>query len=787
MNNLEPRKRPSQPMMPAERSLHGAPTTTPNPLLGGEKTAINFTEILTTIREGKWIILLTCILISAGIAAYKLTETKMYESSSLVSIMTAKSSTNGLERLTTYAMSERSQADELSFLTNSGDLARRVAQRLQSAAAGLGSDSLFTALQPFGERPPTADEVALRLRTMVQFMPAEQSMIILKAYSPSRYEAIRLVNIYAEEYRLNEQERSRARLASTRDFIRARLDERRTELTELDYEWEAVVSQGDAILQGSQGEVLVSQFGQLVANLENLDIQLDSERRQLDYLKAEYQRVAPDLVKSVSSGVDEEIEALNGRIAELKMEAEEYYIHDPTRRGREAEVPELNEIVTSIAHLESKKNALADELVAQTLRSGSTGASSGTEPLSYATQIRGKIVEKELAINELESTIRTLQTRVADVKGKLDQVPSRTLQRQDVERRRAVVEQWYRTLQQELQQTEIALESEIGNVSVVRQAQFALPVGNDLTQSMVIGLILGLGFGTGIAFVRKAVDRRIQKPSDVKDMGFNLVGVIPEMQPEIKASFGGNEMVQYNGGSWNTHLISVLQPGSSIAENYRLTRTNIDFLFEEHPPQVVLVTSPESGDGKSVTSVNLAATIAESGRRTLLIDMDLRRPSCHKLLGIDRSPGFVDLLLNPGEFLLEEFETTVRDLHFIPAGSTSTRPSELVGSSILRDGLHSLRELFDTIIIDSPPVLAVTDSVVLSTLCDATIVVANAQATDQQALNVTRQTLEAVGVQVAGVILNRFEGRGPGVGGYSIYGYDGGYGYAPQLSNAHAA
>ena len=188
--------------------------------------------------------------------------------------------------------------------------------------------------------------------------------------------------------------------------------------------------------------------------------------------------------------------------------------------------------------------------------------------------------------------------------------------------------------------------------------------------------------------------------------------------------------------------------------------------------------------GKSVTSVNLAATMAESGRRTLLIDLDLRRPSCHKLLGINRAPGFVDLLMNPGEFLLEEFETPVRDLHFIPAGSTSTRASELVGSSVLRDGLHSLREMFDTIIIDSPPVLAVTDAVVISTLCDATIVVANASRTDNQSLTVTRQTLEAVGVNVAGVILNRFNGKNTNMRAYSVYGYDGTYGYSSQLEGA---
>ncbi|MEM8486123.1 MAG: polysaccharide biosynthesis tyrosine autokinase [Bacteroidota bacterium] len=786
MNNLEPRKRSNQQFLPADRPLNGhAAAIPPQPAAGAESTSINFGDILGTILDGKWIILATCILISAGIAAFKLTETKVFEASSLVSINTAKSGSSPIDRLSPYGVDGRTQADELSFLINSGELSKRVASRLRDAAMSLGSDSLFSALRSANGGPTaTAEEAAIRLRGMVFFMPAEQSMINMKAVSTSKYEAVRLVNLYAEEYKAIEKERSQARLANARDFTRARLDERRDELTALDYEWEAVVSTGDAITSGSAGEMLLQQYGQLSAKLQTNEIQLETERKLLEHLKGEYARVSPNLVTSVSSGADKEIEALQGRIADLKMEAEEYYMRDPSRRGREAEIPELNDIVTSINHLEGQKNALAEKLVAETLSTGGGSSSTANEPLSYAKQLSGQIIEKEFKISEISLNIGSIRQRITETKEKLDQVPGKMLQQNDVERRRAVVEAGYKTLQQELQQMEIALEHEIGNVSVVREAQFASPVGNNLTQSLVLGLILGLGFGTGIAFLRKAVDRRIQKPSDIKDMGFNLIGVIPEMHPEIKASYGGDELVQYNGGTWNTHLISVLQPSSSIAENYRLTRTNIDFLFEDQPPQVVLITSPESGDGKSVTSVNLAATMAESGRRTLLIDLDLRRPSCHKLLGINRAPGFVDLLMNPGEFLLEEFETSVRDLHFIPAGSTSTRASELVGSSVLRDGLHSLREMFDTIIIDSPPVLAVTDAVVISTLCDATIVVANANATDNQSLTVTRQTLEAVGVNVAGVILNRFNGKNTNMRAYSVYGYDGTYGYSSQLEGA---
>ena len=783
MSNLDTKKRSnqSQSIVPADRTFNNAVNLPPLPPSNEEGTSINFGEIVSTIREGKWIILFTCILVSAGIVAFKLTETRLYEASSLVSINTGKQQSSPLDRISTIT-TDRTQADELSFLINSGELNRRVAQRLRDAANGLGSDTLFSALHGNGV-PPTMEEVALRIRFMVQFMPAEQSMINMKAVSSSKHEAVRLVNIYAEEYRLMEQERSRARLANARDFLRARLDERRNELTQLDFEWEASFSSGEALLEGSQGELLVQQFGQLQAKLEAQQLQLEAERSNLVHLEGEYERVSKNLVQQVSSGVEKEIDALQSRIAELKIKAEEFYIYDPTRRGRESEIPELKELIDSIDHLEKQKNQLAEELVSETLAGGGS-SSSGLEPLSYATQLRGKIVEKELLINELVLNVNVLSRRVAEIRNKIELQPGRQNQLNDIERRRAVVEQWYSTLQQELQKTEIALESEIGNVSIVRQARGAMSVGSDLSQSLVIGIIIGICFGTGIAFVRKAVDRRISKPADIKDLGFNLVGVIPEMQQEIKASFGGSELVEYHGNSLSTNLISVLQPASSIAENYRLTRTNIDFLYEESPPQVVLITSPESGDGKSVTSVNLAATMAESGRKTLLVDLDLRRPSCHELLRVSRAPGLVDLLMNPGEFLLEEFETSIRDLHFIPAGSSSARPSELVGSSVLRDGLHSLREIFDTIIIDSPPVLAVTDAVVISTLCDATVVVCNANSTDRQSLTVTKQTLEAVGINVAGVILNKFDARKAGMRGYSVYGYDSDYGYSSELSTA---
>lgn len=769
-------------MLPAERP---APNGSVYPQVGGpEKTSIDFGEIFNTIRQGKWIILVTCMLISAGIVAYKFTETPLFEATSLVSIASGSSAASSpTDRLSVYSQSTLSQSDELSFLNNSGELSRRVAQRLIEVADALGSNAYFSVLHTVEGSPPlTLEEIAIRIRLRVLFMPSEQNMITIKAISPSQVESVRLANLYAQEYQLMEKERSRARLVQARQFVQELLAKRRDELAALDFRWQAMFSNSDAISGGSQGELFLTQFASLTADLESKELLLETEQRVREHLIGEYERVEPKLVGQVSSGLDREIESLQELIAERKLEAEEYYIADPTLRGRETAVPELNEIVQGIRHLEERKNQLSQQLVTETLLAGTATERGSVEPLSYATQLKAKIIEKDIAINELSLSVSALRRRVGEAEQKLRTIPTMTLERQQLERERAVVDQGYQNLQQELQQAEIAEQSDIGNVSVIREAQQPVPVGNDLTQSLALGLVLGLGFGTGLAFVRKAVDRRVQRPADVRDMGFQLVGVIPEMPRETKNT-RGTELVEYNGGQLSTNLVTALQPASSIAENYRLTRTNIDFLYEDNPPQVVLITSPEAGDGKTVTSVNLAITMAESGRRTLLIDLDLRRPTGHKLMGRERAPGFVDLLTHPGEFLLEEFETSIPYLHFIPAGSTSNRPAELVGSSLLKDGINSLREMFDTIIIDSPPVLAVTDAVVLSTLCDATVVVVNADATDQQALNVTRQTLEAVGVSIAGVILNRFDARRAGMKGYYIYGYDSSYSYEQPVAN----
>jgi capsular exopolysaccharide synthesis family protein len=169
--------------------------------------------------------------------------------------------------------------------------------------------------------------------------------------------------------------------------------------------------------------------------------------------------------------------------------------------------------------------------------------------------------------------------------------------------------------------------------------------------------------------------------------------------------------------------------------------------------------------------------MAQSGRRTLLVDADLRRPTTHKLLGYPGEPGIADLLTGKHEVSGVIVHTDIEGLDYIPAGTVSMPPAEAFESDRMGELIRHFRNSYDVVVIDSPPVLAVTDPVILAPQCDATLLVVSAENTDARVLKRTEETLGGVGVQISGVILNRYDPHKSGRSrdyhyGYYRYGYE---------------
>jgi protein-tyrosine kinase len=211
-------------------------------------------------------------------------------------------------------------------------------------------------------------------------------------------------------------------------------------------------------------------------------------------------------------------------------------------------------------------------------------------------------------------------------------------------------------------------------------------------------------------------------------------------------------------------------PRSPISETYRVLRTNIQFSSLSNPSMRLLITSASPAEGKTTTACNLAITIAQAGKRVILADTDLRRPSIHRFFKVPNQVGLTSLLLDPAlppEAAL--VDTPVASLKVLTSGPLPPNPAELLGSEPMKQRLDQMKGLADVIIFDSPPVLAVADASILGSLCSAVILVVDAGHTRSDMVRRGKETLDQVGLKVLGVVLNKLSARR--AGGYYYYYY----------------
>ena len=734
-------------------ALHPAPAA---------DSGLDFASVRDALRQGIWIILGTCLLVVCAVGGYTFMLPAEYESTALVFVDTgsAQRQTNSSFAVPGAMQQRRNLANEIGRLRYSQDVRNRVGKRLVESAEVLGREQYFPILSAAAERDSvTGPEVAARLYDQVSFNGlGDQDMISIVAVSTVPEEAARIANFYAEEYQQISLEESRASVVAARAFIEEQVNKLGTDLAGIDDQIVAY-SQNERVPQrGADGGVLVGRYAAFQAQRDQAQILLEQARNALAVITDELAQVDPgalDARPPSTSGLETEVAAYQQRVADLRLQAETYYVNDPTLRGDEGRVPELREINKQIEHYEARQVELEGRLAGML-------AANPRQDGSYAAELQAQRVQRQSSIRGLEAQIKALDTQLGTLDAQVQGIPRQTVELAQLSRRRDMLAEWYAAFLRDLQQVLLAEESELGYVSLVSAANVPFaPVRPNMAQNLVLAVLLGLGFGVGLAFVRHASKQQLAGPEAVEELGFRVLGVIPSLEEVIKKEYEGKSSVQIGEGQVSTTLLTALDPWSPVTENFRFIRTSLDHT-PLGAPAVILVTSPEMGEGKTLTATNLAVAMAKGGRRTLLIDADLRRPGVHRLLG---GGGSLSAVLSGGAswrrtFGEQDLRTDISDLSVLAAGRPDVPPSELLRSSVLPELLAQVRADFDIVIIDSPPVLVATDVLVLTQLVDATVLVVSANRTDMRAFEHTLATLDDVGTSVAGIVVNRCDGEG---------------------------
>ncbi|MDP4192206.1 MAG: polysaccharide biosynthesis tyrosine autokinase [Bacteroidota bacterium] len=565
--------------------------------------------------------------------------------------------------------------------------------------------------------------------------------------SPSPAEAALIVNLYAQAYRNINLQISREQLTTVKDFLFEQRKEMQESLRKAEETLKSYQQAGGIVALDEQAKALIDQLSKFDADKNAAKIDLIVSNKNLAHYKDELKKQDPKLADYLESFVTEPyLKALQEQIAKLEIQKAVALADKETVVSKNVIADYDSKIKTLKDQVEQKKSVYKAGILA-----------SSPDEVKALTQ---KIIEEEIRNQSAKSTSQELSSMVGAYEKKFNSLPSATIEFARKERERAAIEKLYLLVEEKYQEAQINEQSQPGNVLIVDNARIPeKPSKPNRPLIVVIGFVLGLCMGVGFAFLRNYFDNTVKTPEDIEKKNINVLAWIPQIE-----GLGVN-------GNKDFEFIVAKKPDAIPSEAFRALRTRVQFSkFDKDAIRTLLVTSSAPQEGKTTVTTNLAGSFAQAGKKTIIIDCDLRKPRLHNVFKTNRYPGFTDYVF--GQVTFDEIirESEVNNLHYVTAGTIPPNPSEILGSSQLEDFIKKLKETYDIILLDSPPIIAVTDSEILSRLVDASMLVVSANTTELDLMEKSVELLTHERNTFIGVILNNFSYRS-GYGSYYKYYY----------------
>ena len=565
-----------------------------------------------------------------------------------------------------------------------------------------------------GLRVPSYDEVVGEIQPNIWAEPREGTNLIdVRFATLDSALAASVTNVWATALRDQGAERVREQASRDVEFIQEQLDSARAQLTR----------SLNAIRSFKESEAFTSlSFEE--QELVNEGHRLADEVERYQWHLSVFRALIGGMEQSGAEGVD-----LVRFLAELPADANPEIRMGATRIQEKTN--ELDRVVT--LDLKTRAHPAAQALINQI----------GLLEVELVAAVRA-------SIGVTEQRLLQASADLADVRARQRAFPALANELQTLELERELDQDAYQYLLSQLYQARIMEAAAGPYVHIVDPAETSYRAPSGGRGYMILGTALGLFLGICASFFVEYLDRTVRTRAEAEGLlGHPVLGTVPELRgsdpPSVPAK--GPRLV-------------VRDPFERAGEAFRGLRLNLSFLnIEGRPVKSILVTSPGPVEGKSTTSLNLAATFAQYGERVLLIDADLRRPVLHGALDIARDPGLTHLLIGSATPEDVIHRDVIPNLDVIPAGPIPPNPAEMVGSMVMSETLGRLEGEYDRVIVDSPPVLAVTDAAGTASFVDGVLLVLRSGHTEQRAAERTAEHLGRLGVRILGLVLNDIQRR----------------------------
>jgi polysaccharide biosynthesis transport protein len=464
-------------------------------------------------------------------------------------------------------------------------------------------------------------------------------------------------------------------------------------------------------------------------------------------------------------------------------------VYEEVKAGRIAELPaafsdpkisalqtKLEELEANLAKLSLRFGPEHKSIVEAKLEISSTRAQLESGRKALEDKLKG---EYSLAVRDEQS----LKTALAGAKGEAVTQNQANIEFSMLKTDLDTAKSMYKEFLEKTNQAKVEVAQQHNNMRLIQPARVpGGPVGPNRWRTIMVGLFVGLLGGVGLSYFLEYLDNTIKTVEDVgRYAQLPALGVIPVMAGSIaKKLAGGRKRKALTNGKATVRgaqglpvgaksSLTVFDNRSSAAEAYRVVRTSMLLSSAGSPPKIVLVTSGQPGEGKSTTVVNTAISLAQLGSSVLIIDCDLRRPSTHKILGVNPTDGLSSYLTRNIKIDPLIHKLQIPNLSLLPCGPIPPNPAELISSTRMKDLLKEMSARYDHVLIDSPPMMNVTDPVILSTMVDGVILVVHGGKSPRTTVQRARQELLGVGAKIYGVVLNNIDLRREGYDSYSYY------------------